>query len=327
MRRGLRRRSASSEIVVPPNPSVGSAVGFLFAPVSYESRPQPPCAHQGVPFCRRSTGLLTRLWRGTPAAVVRAGAPQARRRRSKRTAFMRYSGQGHEIEVDIPDGQMRSTRTTSRPSSSAFEAEYRAPVRPRRAGDGRSRSMNWSVVVSTRPQPPAADRRLARPRSSAVSAGLRRAEPCFDRPEPRRRFTAAVHKRRGPERPAMRIAGPALIVEPQTTTFVSARLSSARIDPAGNIVMTRRAASNAEDAADAATRRAVALSEIELQVMWDRLMAIVEEQGQVLMRAAFSPIVRECGDISAGIFDRRRAACWRRPLPGRPATSTPWPRR
>lgn len=40
-----------------------------------------------------------------------------------------------------------------------------------------------------------------------------------------------------------------------------------------------------------------------LQVMWNRLLALVEEQGQILIRAAFSPIVRECGDISAGIFD------------------------
>lgn len=40
-----------------------------------------------------------------------------------------------------------------------------------------------------------------------------------------------------------------------------------------------------------------------LQVMWNRLLAIVEEQGQTLVRAAFSPLVRECGDISAGIFD------------------------
>ena len=37
--------------------------------------------------------------------------------------------------------------------------------------------------------------------------------------------------------------------------------------------------------------------------MWTRLQAVVEEQAQVLIRAAFSPIVRECGDISAGIFD------------------------
>lgn len=43
----------------------------------------------------------------------------------------------------------------------------------------------------------------------------------------------------------------------------------------------------------------------QLQVMWDRLLAVVEEQGQALMRAAFSPIVRECGDISAGIFDAK----------------------
>ena len=45
------------------------------------------------------------------------------------------------------------------------------------------------------------------------------------------------------------------------------------------------------------------LSATRLQVMWNRLLAVVEEQGQILIRAAFSPIVRESGDISAGIFD------------------------
>ena len=45
------------------------------------------------------------------------------------------------------------------------------------------------------------------------------------------------------------------------------------------------------------------ISTTRLQVMWNRLLSLVEEQGQVLTRAAFSPIVRECGDISAGLFD------------------------
>src|SRR4051794_21363242 len=45
-----------------------------------------------------------------------------------------------------------------------------------------------------------------------------------------------------------------------------------------------------------------AMSTIDLQLMWNRLLALVEEQAQVLIRTAFSPIVRECGDISAGIF-------------------------
>lgn len=44
-------------------------------------------------------------------------------------------------------------------------------------------------------------------------------------------------------------------------------------------------------------------SPAHMQVMWNRLLSVVEEQAQTLIRAAFSPIVRECGDISAGIFD------------------------
>src|SRR5256714_2300240 len=44
---------------------------------------------------------------------------------------------------------------------------------------------------------------------------------------------------------------------------------------------------------------------IDVQIMWNRLIAVVEEQAQVLMRTAFSPIVRECGDLSAGVFDRQ----------------------
>ncbi len=48
---------------------------------------------------------------------------------------------------------------------------------------------------------------------------------------------------------------------------------------------------------------ASAHDDIALQIMWNRLIAIVEEQAQVLLRTAFSPIVREAGDLSAGVFD------------------------
>jgi len=47
-----------------------------------------------------------------------------------------------------------------------------------------------------------------------------------------------------------------------------------------------------------------AINRTKMQVLWNRLLAVVEEQGQALIRTAFSPIVRECGDISAGVFDR-----------------------
>jgi N-methylhydantoinase B len=44
--------------------------------------------------------------------------------------------------------------------------------------------------------------------------------------------------------------------------------------------------------------------DVHLQVMWNRLISIVEEQAQTLMRTAFSTTVREAGDLSAGVFDR-----------------------
>lgn len=43
---------------------------------------------------------------------------------------------------------------------------------------------------------------------------------------------------------------------------------------------------------------------IQMQVMWNRLIAIVEEQAQVLIRSSFSTSTREAGDLSAGVFDR-----------------------
>ena len=46
-----------------------------------------------------------------------------------------------------------------------------------------------------------------------------------------------------------------------------------------------------------------ALKTIRMQIMWNRLIAVVEEQAQALLRTAFSPIVREAGDLSAGVFD------------------------
>ena len=44
-------------------------------------------------------------------------------------------------------------------------------------------------------------------------------------------------------------------------------------------------------------------SAIDYQIMWNRLIAVVEEQATTLIRTAFSTSVREAGDLSAGLFD------------------------
>jgi N-methylhydantoinase B len=45
------------------------------------------------------------------------------------------------------------------------------------------------------------------------------------------------------------------------------------------------------------------MMQIHRQVMWNRLIAVVEEQARIMIRTAFSTTVREAGDLSAGVFD------------------------
>ena len=273
------------EIIVPPSPGVGSAVGFLHAPVAYEIVRSRHVRVDSFPF--DEINRLLRDLEQEARKVVAAGAP-GERLEVRRIAFMRYAGQGHEIEVGIPDGDISEHSLPA--LAGRFESEY-ARLFARAVPSMLIEIMNWSVTVSNRvPQAPV-----------IVDGGeSRHVDPAGQRElcigTTGERIRAGVFER-GRLRPGDTIGGPALIVEPQTTTFVSGAYT-ARVDTAGNIVMTRRESRPGSAAATAARHTA-----IDLQVMWDRLMAVVEEQSQVLMRTAFSPIVRECGDISAGIFD------------------------
>ncbi|MEA3185992.1 MAG: N-methylhydantoinase, partial [Ilumatobacteraceae bacterium] len=49
----------------------------------------------------------------------------------------------------------------------------------------------------------------------------------------------------------------------------------------------------------------MAFDPIELEVLWQSLIATVNEQARALQRAAFSPIVREAGDLANAVFDQR----------------------
>ncbi len=62
---------------------------------------------------------------------------------------------------------------------------------------------------------------------------------------------------------------------------------------------------NDAETACAAPTQDDALAQIRRHVMWNRLISVVEEQAQTMIRTAFSTTVREAGDLSAGIFDVR----------------------
>ncbi len=272
------------QIIVPPNPSVGSAVGFLFAPVSYDIVRSHHAFVRSFPFVEINR-LLAEM-EEEAKAIVAAGA-EGEALAIRRVAFMRYDGQGHEIEVAVPEGEIDAAKLER--LVSIFEVDYKAQF-GRVVPGMEIEIMNWSVAASTLP---AKREGLPSPKNAqrARPAGFRTLMLGQDESA----VEAAVYHRHDLQA-GDSLAGPALIVEPQTTTFVSPSFRAC-LDEGGNIVLSRKEAT--QDARVPGPLR----SAIDLQVMWDRLLAVVEEQGQVLMRAAFSPIVRECGDISAGVFD------------------------
>jgi N-methylhydantoinase B len=50
---------------------------------------------------------------------------------------------------------------------------------------------------------------------------------------------------------------------------------------------------------------AIQFDAVELEILWQSLISTVNEQAKALQRSAFSPIVREAGDLANAVFDRR----------------------
>ena len=222
----VARAAGVSRILIPANPGVGSAVGFLFAPVSFEIVRSRYSLLQELDF--DAVNALFDRMRGEALAVVRQGAPKAPVT-TARTAFMRYSGQGHEIEVALPDRDL--TAEDIDPLTQAFEVAYsRQFSRP--VPGMRIEILNWAVRVATHVEAPSSMEEAQAPRPREVSDT--RSIICDL--TAKRREVAFVH--REALRPGDLIAGPAIITEPQTTTLVGGDFS-ALVDPRGNLILTR----------------------------------------------------------------------------------------
>jgi N-methylhydantoinase A len=128
---GIRR------IVVPAGAGVGSAIGFLQAPAAYELVRSRYMRLDQLDL-EVINALLDEM---SGEATARARSARAEQLDETRGAFMRYAGQGHEIEVALPVRAL--TRDDGAALREAFEAEYGCRDRDhelarfgRRAGQG-----------------------------------------------------------------------------------------------------------------------------------------------------------------------------------------------
>ncbi|TEA71953.1 hydantoinase/oxoprolinase family protein [Allopusillimonas ginsengisoli] len=219
---GIRR------ILVPPNAGVGSAIGFLRAPISYEvvrSR------HSllGTLETLEVSEMLTRM-EEEASALVRQGAPHEVLI-VRRHAYMRYVGQGHEVAILLPDSNLCELDVHQ--LSQAFEASY-TRLFGRTIPGAEVEILTWSVLVATEPHHAEV---IVLPPSTGRSPLPKGHREHFDGVTGKR-VSIPVYARRELQC-EQQILGPALIAEDQTTTFVSSSFDVS-VDRCGNLVMDRK---------------------------------------------------------------------------------------
>jgi N-methylhydantoinase A len=217
-----------STVIVPTAAGVGSAVGFLMAPVAYEVVRSRYVRLDGS-FDAAAVNAVRAEMRAEAEAVVRRGAPEAPLVESW-TADMRYRGQGHDVTVVLPSGAVSAGGRTE--LVRLFEAQYALQF-GRNIPGLEVEAMSWALRLAAADPPvkrcpPASAEKVAMPVASA-----RVADPLSGE-----FIEVPVYERSGLS-PGDFVAGPALIAEDETTTLVTSRFT-AHINGLGYIVLTRR---------------------------------------------------------------------------------------
>jgi N-methylhydantoinase A len=205
----LCEKSGIGKFIVPPGAGVGSAIGFLRAPFGYESVRSASMrfenfdsetlneivdqlTQEAVHFARQGSGDTE------PAVEIKA--------------FMRYVGQGWEIPVAMPHRRFAAADRTAfaESFSKAYTQFFGRPI------DGLDiEIVSWAVKASS-PLPPVERLQLVTSRDAAKAQKSRK---IFD--AALSRFVDAAIVERAALKVGESVSGPAIIVEPETSTLIT----------------------------------------------------------------------------------------------------------
>jgi len=223
----LAAKLGIARVIVPQGASVGSALGFLAAPVAFHAVRSWYARLDGIDIAYANRVLSEMEQQAI--AMVRAAAkkePLA----TMRSAFMRYQGQGHEIEVGLPTGRFLERHVKLLQGS--FTRVYRS-LYGRAIPHLGTEIMSWSVTVAAKIKAPLRARAVSR-RGAARARGRRR---IFE-PTAARWRDVPAHERATLNAGDV-VKGPAIVTEDQTTTVVTAGFD-ARVNSLGYLVLERR---------------------------------------------------------------------------------------
>ena len=222
----LAEKVGVSTIIVPKGAGVGSAIGFLRAPVAYEITKSAVVSLEDF-NAERVNKLLTTMTADARAVV--APALGKTKPMLHVIADCRYVGQGHEIRVSVPVKKL--TRADGAKLKAEFERLYEQ-VYGLRIPNQEAEAITWSVTVSSKATKPKRAAKAAK--KAAPKPGARRT--IYD-PALGKQVQAPVYWRFD-MKPGSAIKGPAIIAEDETSTIVGANFN-ASINSLGYIVLER----------------------------------------------------------------------------------------
>ena len=222
----LAEKIGITTIIVPGGAGVGSAIGFLQAPVAYEITRS--AAVNLDQFDARAVNMLLQQMTRDAESVVK---PALRHEKPllRIVADCRYVGQGHEIRVAIPLRTL--TKSDGANLKSAFEKTY-SQIYGLTIPGQQAEAITWSVTSSSKVGNPQSVH-FVRPKKAVKPL---RSTKIYD-PAQGKQVSAPVYWRFDLE-PGMHFKGPAIIAEHETSTIVG-RNFTAKINSLGYIVLER----------------------------------------------------------------------------------------
>ena len=328
------------EVLVPVGAGVGSAIGFLLAPFYYEATRSFYATSDD--FDTAGVRVVLDELAAEAEAFVRMGTAEAVT--TEREVLMRYRGQGWEIPVVLPQGEFDDIAAQELLNAfvKAYEAFFGRAIDGLtieavswsvRVSSARDAPEAVEPVPAGEPLEAAGIRLVHDPAAGGkvpaavfdrdtLTVGDTVAGPALITEDQTTTVISSGHQSVVQPDLTLRIAGTGRPEAPETTAAVDRQRARSHAAPSQHGLLDPSASPDrhreggamiaglekpmlpAPHAARPPDGAATAGPKIPMQIMWNRLISVVEEQARTLVRTAFSTSVREAGDLSAGVFDR-----------------------
>ncbi len=285
------------DVLVPPASGAASALGFLAAPLAFETSRSLIAPLGASADFTAITAALDTLEAEAREKLRAAGIADAAMR-VERSAEMRLVGQLHQIAVPLPDGTIDATRLPE--IREGFVETYQRLYT--RVVEGAEIELLSLRVRVLGPEPEI---------TVSGAVGVAAGEGAALKGSRRAWFDGAFHDAPVYDRyrlkPGDRVPGPAIIEEREATTIIAPG-DALSVDAVLNLRIAVGATGKAEALVTPGMALEVAKARIEadpigLEIMWSRLISIVEEMWQTVCRTAYSLIIAEAQDFANEILD------------------------